>query len=264
MSNFWSNSTPDRKPWQPIEVVRNYYRVRVIFHIVLLLFALVGVIKLIAKAQSIPDIYVTTENGRVLKGIPEIFTTSGESVANFMDDVLAALFTRTELGRIIPDLDYAVDPVILKAVDRPFNSSTLSDEDKKKDKKVSPFVVRLIPLDSKFRSYTGGQVQTSFKVLLSTQSVNSFNSSIVYFDARWDKVAATDNNPLGYKLSGIVQSTEDLFNRAEILEEIKQRTALIGDLPIPEGISSDATMQEDAIKPANPASLGIPTLGDEK
>lgn len=263
MSNFWTSNTPDKRPWQPILIVRNFYRVRVILHIIIILVALIGVYKLISKAQSIPEIYVTTESGRVLKGEPEIFSMTGVAVGSFMDDVLAAVFTRSEYGRAIADLDYAVDPVILQAVDRPFIGGTLTEENIKEGKKVSPFTVRLIPLASKLRSSEGGRVQTSFKTLLTVETANKFSSSIVYFDARWDKVVGSKDNPLGYKLSGIVQSTEDLYNRDEILEEIRQRTALVGDLPIPENIGSDANMQDSALQPNNPAAVGIPTLGDE-
>ena len=269
MANFWEESSVNRRPWQPIAIVRYFYLFRLAVYLVCPAFAVYGVLLIGAKSKSIATVYVTSETGRVAMGVPSVFAMTGERVQPYITDVLTALYTRTEEGRVISDMAPFADPIILRTIDAPFRANTLTDAGKEAIeaglKAAKPYTVDLTVMGVKFRSANTSVMQVSFQTLLTTHTDESeYTSSVVYFDTRWDRVPATHENPLGWKLTGIVPSTENLYNKDEILEDIKRNTAIVTDVPLPASVSTSETSTPVPVKGVDGGTtISVPKLGDE-
>lgn len=260
MASFWEPLPVDKKAWRPVDAIRNFYIIRLTINIILIALAAWGGVRLISQAQTIPEVYVTSESGRVSQGIPAIFQMTSENVAPFFSDVMSALFTRTEAGRVINNIEAYVDTAVLASIDRGYTGIDRSVM-------AAGYTQRLTVLGMKFRTVSQGVTQTSFKTLLTMHTDSAYSSSIVYFDVRWQKVFGTTANPLGWKLAGIVISTEALYNQEQILEEIRAQTAIVKDLPLPHAAPDQVKKPDPNSEnkgPENQTSVGAEQLGDEK
>lgn len=250
-------------------VVRYFYLVRLVLQLLCVFLSAYGILLFILAADSIPRVIVTSETGRVMEGKPEPFAMSVDNVKPFVSDVLASLYTRTETGRIVSDATPYVDALVIKAIDSAFPSAATIKRMQDAGQPLKPMSVSMVILDVKFRFIRREVLQVSFKTLISSHSEDGgYQSSIVYFDTRWDRSpnASIADNPLGWKLSGIVTSTENLYNKEEILEEIKKNTAIVSDVPLPGG-TADATPKASATPTTgidNSVNISVPSLGNEK
>jgi hypothetical protein len=230
---------------------------RMVISLAFIAASAVGMVILATQMRTIPTIHVITPNNRVLWTDTEQFALVPEIVAPFMDDVITALYTRTEDGRVVKNLDEVVDPAILTVIDQPFIG------------RRDPFTVSLVVMETKLREGSIYHAITSFKTLVTSRTASEYTSSIVYFDTKWVRVEPSRSNPLGWLLSGLVVSSENLFNREQIIEEIRERTALVGDVPLVESLGS-----EEVGEPAQPGAsprprqdsetrVSVPVLGSE-
>jgi len=259
MASYWAPVDPDYRPWQPILKVRYFFFVRMLLSLVFIALSVVGMILLAMQMRSIPTVRTITPSDRVLWTDTEVFALTPEVVAPFLGDVLAALYTRNESGRVVENLNPLVDNVILEVVDRPFAA-----------KRSEAFTVSLSVLETKLRAAYSDSVVASFKTLVTSRTLSEYTASIVYFDTKWVRVTPSPENPLGWLMSGLVVSSENLFNRDEIIEEIRDRTALVGDVPIAESLQTEeitatGTQPESATGPKKDSatSVAVPVLGTE-
>lgn len=250
MPSYWEPIKPDKNLWQPILKVRYFFLVRQAISAVCILASLAGLAILASLMKTIPDIRIVLPSNRVLWTATEPFVVSGDMVDVFMRDVITALYSRTEKGRIVEDLSGVVDPVILELIDKPFAGKT------------QPFVISTVVMGSKLRA----GAQASFRVLLTSRSETEYNASVVFFDTKWRRVEATKNNPIGWMLVGLAITTENLYNREEILQEVKERTAIVSELPLVDSLlpgSKPAGDGSETPSTDSKATIAVPDLGVE-
>lgn len=216
MPAYWEPQKPDKRLWQPLLTVKYFFVVRQIITLICIFAVVAGLTLLGIQMRTIPEIRLVLPDQAVLWTDTEPFVMTGEMVDVFMSEVLTALYSRTEQGRVVKDLSSSVDGVILELIDRPF------------EEQKTPFVVSLVVMDSKLRA----GAQASFKTLVTSKSEKEYKASLVYFDTKWVRTEPTKDNPLGWMLSGLAISTESMFNRDEILQEVKEKTALVSELPL--------------------------------
>lgn len=257
MASYWAPVEPDHRAWQPISKIRYLFLLRMLLSLIFIISSVVGMVFLAAQMRSIPTIHVITPDNRVLWTDTEPFILLPEIVAPFMGDVLTALYTRTEGGRVIKNMDELADPAILSVIDAPF------------DGRSEPLTVALMVMETKLREGSIYHAVASFKTLVTSRTTSEYTSSIVYFDTKWVRVTPTRTNPLGWLLTGLVVSSENLFNRERIIEEIRERTALVSDVPLVESLGKDEVASE--VEPgASPrpkqdreTRVSVPILGSE-
>jgi hypothetical protein len=257
MASYWAPLDPDHRAWQPILKIRYLFLLRMLISLIFIAASVVGMVILAIQMRSIPTIHVITPNNRVLWTDTEPFELVPQIVAPFMGDVITALYTRTEAGRVIKNMDELVDPAILTVIDTPFLN------------RQEPFTVSLVVMETKMREGSIYHAVTSFKTLVSSRTASEYTSAIVYFDTKWVRVKPTPANPLGWLLTGLVVSSENLFNRERIIEEIRERTALVGDVPLVESLGEDEVSAE-AAPGSSPrpqqdreTRVSVPVLGSE-
>lgn len=266
MPRYWEPIKTDKRPWQPIVVVRYFYLVRLTIQLLCVAISTYGIILFVSAAGTIPKVLITSETGRVALGFPKPFVMEVANVQPLVQDVLTALYTRTEAGRVIQDLVPFVDPLVIRTIDSPFPDTTTA----KDAGAIAPMSVSMVVLGTKFRFVRSTVMQVSFKTLLSSHGKDGeYKSSLVYFDTRWDRIIGSNvkGNPLGWQLTGIVTSTENLYNKEEILEEIKKNTAIVADVPLPDTAVTDESPKSSApssTKLDNATSISVPSLGAEK
>jgi hypothetical protein len=259
MASYWAPVDPDYRPWQPILKVRYFFFVRMLLSLIFIAMSVVGMVLLATQMRSIPTVRTITPSDRVLWTNTEVFALTPEVVTPFLGDVLVALYTRNEEGRVVENLDPVVDKIILDVVDRPFVT-----------KRASAFTISLAVLETKLRAAYRDSIVASFKTLVTSRTLSEYTATIVYFDTKWVKVDPSPENPLGWLMTGLVVSSENLFNRDEIIEEIRDRTALVGDVPIAESLQTedvtndgDPAAQGTGSKKDSETSIAVPVLGTE-
>lgn len=257
MASYWAPVEPDHRAWQPILKIRYLFLLRLALSLVFIAASVVGMVLLATQMRTIPTIHVITPDNRVLWTDTEPFTLLPEIVAPFMGDVITALYTRTEDGRVIKNMEELADPAILTVIDTPFIN------------RREPFVVSLVVMETKLREGSVYHAVASFKTLVTSRTANEYTSAIVYFDTKWVRVEPTRTNPLGWLLTGLVVSSENLFNREQIIEEIRERTALVGDVPLVESLGKDE-VDAEAEPGGSPrpqqdreTRVSVPVLGTE-
>lgn len=227
MNPYWINPSPDTAEWLESDRLKRSFYLLVAGHLVLWIFALVGMVFLYIQAQKMSPIEAYTSTGEPAWGQPMAMGSADtvEQREAFLTAHLRSLtehlFMRTEKG-VIPELAYYTDPTLLGILNRDF-----SFVGKEKGGYSQTFAV------DKFELIFQRPTRRVYRVkgLLSSHSLDKSSNTPVYLLIAMDKRSSTPANSTGWVAWVVKTISEKEFYAPETAKLVEEATSVNSSKP---------------------------------